>query len=219
VPYDVLRIRVTVAACLGQQASFYPEVEQDVGVGRRLDLEPRAFVDELLRKLRAHGPIVYERCAASHIESIFVIGARKRVHSELTVAAKILLLQRGDDEGIHGILGEQRAHGMDAGPAVISDRSEEGKANPVLVQQCLPGLGEINSLAGELPPCDHDGKAPRSKLYEEPPGQVPAEHAPSQFRRKPKTSERQQQPVEGRSAAQFACLAGPFPTASGPNRT
>jgi hypothetical protein len=201
-PYDMLRIRVTVAGCLGQQASFDPEVEQHVGVGRRLDLEPRTFIDELLRKLRAHGSIVDERCAASHIEGIFVVGARKRVHSELTVTAKILLLQRGDDEGIHSILGEQRAHGMDAGPPVLSDRSEEGKANPVLVQQCLAGVREISSLAGELSPCGHGGKTLRGNLFGEPPDGVPDERVPSQFRRKPKTSESQQQTVQGRSAAQ-----------------
>src|SRR5438128_1344025 len=134
-PYGVLRVRVAVAGGLGQQAPVDLELEQYVGVGRKRGSELRALVDELLPKVVTQHLICDDLRPPSHVEGVLVVRARKRMHRKAAVTPKIVLLGRGDDEGEHRIIGEQRTYRMEARSGVLADRRKEGKPHPVLIQQ------------------------------------------------------------------------------------
>ena len=127
------------------------------GEHRRLDMELEEVLLLTRRWRREIGTLVGElpcqpvaglgmRDVAGHpaqVEGVLVVFEGEGMHSVTSVAVKVFLLWRRDNERVQPRLAEQRTHRVQPWSAVGAHRGEEGQAYAEVVQQ-------VGSLAGKF---------------------------------------------------------------------
>jgi len=61
------------------------------------------------------------------------------------IAAQVVPLERGREEGVEAVVSQQRADRVDTRTAIAANRTEEPKSNAELVQKAATGFREIRS--------------------------------------------------------------------------
>jgi hypothetical protein len=109
------------------------ELNQQVLCARGWDVEPLSFRDELLAYKLPKSLVLYQAHTPAQIEGVLVVQTGKRVQCEPSVASKILLLGRRNDEREEVLIRQDGAHGVNPRPSVGPHRGEKAQPYAMLV--------------------------------------------------------------------------------------
>ncbi len=157
VPDGVLRPRVAVAGCPGEQAALQAEAEQVILCPWCGDLWIGPFGDKELGQGLPGGRIVNCLNTAGAVKGVLVVLARKRVQRIPAVPVEIGLLGPGHDKRVQATVMDHRAHRVHPRPAVAADRCQERQSHPELLQQHPARFGEVRLTLLQLTLGDNHG--------------------------------------------------------------
>jgi hypothetical protein len=87
--------------------------------------------------------------------NVMAVVSREGVHGVAPVPTKILLLEGGNDEAVHRVMGQQRAKRVQARPAVPPDGGEKGQTHTVLIEEFPATDAQVGAQPDELTPRRH----------------------------------------------------------------
>ena len=73
------------------------------------------------------------------------------MHGVAPVPVEVVALGRRDDEGVQAVI-DHGTEGVQPRPAVGPDRAEERETHAELIEQLLPGIGQVGTQRRELAP-------------------------------------------------------------------
>src|SRR5213083_3731659 len=144
-PHDVLRVPVAVAGRSGVEAAVNHELEQFVPPGLQRGAVPLPFSEELSAERRHRLRLLDRPDDPGHVEGVLVLRRRKAMQRVAGIAAQVVPLERGREEGEEAIVSQERADRVNTRTAIAANRTEEPKSNAELVQKAATGFREIRS--------------------------------------------------------------------------
>ena len=145
---------MTVAISPGQQAPADQELE-DLAIP-----EPRRFAgqpalgEETGRRRISERPIGRPR-VPGEVESVLIVRARERVQRIPAIPVQVsTFLRRKDVRGQRATV-QDYTYRMQSRPAIGPNGGQEREPHTELVEQFLPGLGQIRPFRSEFRPAQH----------------------------------------------------------------